>query len=142
MTVTALESLLVMEIGTSVAGSYAAKLFADYGSEVHVLGSDHTPSQTLFFDASKHVGDSDLSTQADVIIQSSGSGPLDTPLEPLRPDQIVLRITPFAGTGPYADWNSTDLVDAAIGGHLRLSGDPKREPLNGVPDLVLSLIHI
>ena len=136
MTVTALESLLVMEIGTSVAGSYAAKLFADYGSEVHVLGSDHTPSQTLFFDASKHVGDSDLSTQADVIIQSSGSGPLDTPLEPLRPDQIVLRITPFAGTGPYADWNSTDLVDAAIGGHLRLSGDPKREPLNGVPDLV------
>jgi len=48
MTVTALESLLVMEIGTSVAGSYAAKLFADYGSEVHVLGSDHTPSQTLF----------------------------------------------------------------------------------------------
>ncbi|MEE3256251.1 MAG: hypothetical protein VX222_03120, partial [Actinomycetota bacterium] len=67
MTVTALESLLVMEIGTSVAGSYAAKLFADYGSEVHVLASDHTPSQTLFFDASKHVGDIDLSTQADVI---------------------------------------------------------------------------
>ena len=37
MTQTALESLLVREIGDSVAGAYAGKLFADYGSEVHVV---------------------------------------------------------------------------------------------------------
>ena len=136
MVATALESLLVMEIGNSVAGSYAGKLFADYGSEVHVLAGGSEEGSDLFFDVSKHVGEPDLSTEADVVIQSSGTGPIRKLHEPAHPEQVVLRISPFATQGPYSSWKSSDLVDAAIAGHLRLSGDPGREPLNGVADLV------
>ena len=125
-----------MEIGDSVAGAYAGKLFADYGSEVHVKRDGHDSVANPFFDGSKHISDVDVAAQADVIIQSSSNGPLDVPLEPEHSRQIVLRISPFASQGPYANWKSTDLVDAAIAGHLRLSGDPQREPLNGVPDIV------
>ncbi|HIL04640.1 MAG TPA: hypothetical protein EYG17_01150, partial [Acidimicrobiia bacterium] len=136
VTDTALESLLVVETGNSVAGAYAGKLFADYGSEVHVVGGDAPLEGHNFFDASKHRSGNELLTTADIVIQSSGTGPIELVYEPSLPQQIVLRIAPFASSGPYATWRSTDLVDAAIAGHLRLSGSPTREPLNGVPDIV------
>ena len=125
-----------MEIGDSVAGAYAGKLFADYGSEVHVNRDGRDSAANVFFDASKHFVDVDIADKADVVIQSSSNDPLASLFEPCNPQQIVLRISPFASHGPYSGWRSTDLVDAAIGGHLRLSGSPEREPLNGVPDLV------
>ena len=136
MTDTALESLLVVEIGDSVAGAYAGKLFADYGSEVHVVGGDAPLERRNFFDASKHRSGNELLSNADIVIQSSGTDPIELVYEPSLPQQIVLRISPFASSGPYATWRSTDLVDAAIAGHLRLSGSPTREPLSGVPDIV------
>ena len=136
MTTTALGTLLVMEIGDSVAGAYAGKLFADYGSEVHVIRDDDASVANAFFDASKHVVDVDAAETADVVIQSSSNDPLTSPFQPCNPQQVVLRISPFASHGPYSSWRSTDLVDAAIAGHLRLTGSPGREPLNGVPDLV------
>ena len=136
MTKTALESLLVVEIGDSVAGAYAGKLFADYGSEVHVSRDGHDSLTDSFFDGSKHIGDVNVVAHADVVIQSSSNDPLDSLVEPQHSRQVVLRISPFASQGPYSNWRSTDLVDAAIAGHLRLSGDPQREPLNGVPDIV------
>ena len=77
-----------------------------------------------------------LLAAADVVIVTSEVDPLEHDNEPSHPEQIVVCVSPFASTGPYAGWRSTDLVDAAIGGHLRLSGDPAREPLQGVPDLV------
>ncbi|MED5541773.1 MAG: CoA transferase [Actinomycetota bacterium] len=136
MTHTALESLLVMEIGDSVAGAYAGKLFADYGSEVHVVGEGPPIPGSSFFHTSKHRSGPGLLGEADIIIQSSTTNPIGSVYEPSHPQQIVLRISPFALSGPYATWRSTDLVDAAIAGHLRLSGSPTREPLSGVPDLV------
>ena len=60
MTQTALGSLLVMEIGDSVAGAYAGKLFADYGSEVHVKRDGHDSVANPFFDGSKHISDVDV----------------------------------------------------------------------------------
>ena len=133
---TALESLLVAEIGRSVAGAYVGKLFADYGSEVHISEA-MTPSATsAFFDDSKHLNSTSVLDEADVVIQSSPSDPIESPLAPINPEQVVLRISPFPSEGPYSKWKSTDLVDAALGGHLRLTGDPSREPLSGVPDLV------
>ena len=136
MTTTALGTLLVMEIGDSVAGAYAGKLFADYGSEVHVIRDDDASVANAFFDASKHVVEVDVAETADVVIQSSSNDPLTSPFQPCNPQQVVLRISPFASHGPYSSWRSTDLVDAAIAGHLKLTGSPGREPLNGVPDLV------
>ena len=133
---TALESLLVVEIGRSVAGAYVGKLFADYGSEVHISEAMKPSATSAFFDDSKHLNSTIVLNEADVVIQSSHSDPIESPLAPINPEQVVLRISPFPSEGPYSKWKSTDLVDAALGGHLRLTGDPSREPLSGVPDLV------
>tara|TARA_B100002049_G_scaffold36824_2_gene24217 strand:+ start:4458 stop:6737 length:2280 start_codon:yes stop_codon:yes gene_type:complete len=132
----ALQSLLVVEMGDSVAGAYAGKLFADYGSEVHLVGAGPLIQGGNFFCSSKHINGPDLLNAADVVIQASSTDPIEQAIEPANPQQIVLRISPFALSGPYATWRSTDLVDAAIAGHLRLTGSPTREPLNGVPDIV------
>ncbi len=133
--------LLVVERAGSAAGSYCGKLFADYGAEVVLVGQ----RRSSFHDVSKRLvapsqasdqTTADLLAAADVVIVTSEVDPLVHDDAPLHPEQIVVCVSPFASTGPYAGWRSTDLVDAAIGGHLRLSGDPAREPLQGVPDLV------
>ncbi|HJM21439.1 MAG TPA: CoA transferase, partial [Acidimicrobiales bacterium] len=136
MSSSALQSLLVVEMGDSVAGAYAGKLFADYGSEVHLVGAGPPIQGGSFFCSSKHLSGPDLLNEADVVIQASSTDPIEQAYEPSNPQQIVVRISPFALSGPYATWRSTDLVDAAIAGHLRLTGSPTREPLNGVPDIV------
>ncbi len=140
----ALGRLLVVEIGGSAAGAYCGKLFGDFGAEVVVVDQEPLGSGAAFYNGSKRIVDSGepdaeraaLLAEADVVIQSSGYDPIEAPVEPTSPTQLVLRISPFAGHGPYRDWRSTDLIDAAIAGHLRLSGDPDREPLQGVQDMV------
>ena len=132
--------LLVVELGGSAAGAYCGRLFAGLGAEVVVVGDGPDGPGAGFYDGAKHRagrrGPLDAADVADVVIQSSAVDPLLHPVEPAHPGQVVVRISPFAGDGPYRSWRSTDLVDAAIGGHLRLTGDPAREPLQGVPDLV------
>ncbi len=142
----AFSRLLVVGFGDSAAGSYCAKLFADYGAEVVVIEDAHKPEPNRagsdFYHASVHrwkQGDPGLErllAEADLIIQADATTAITEPMDPVDDRQIVLRISPFAATGPYARWQSTDLVDAAIAGHLRLSGDPDREPLQGVPEIV------
>lgn len=137
--------MLVVEVGPSPAGAYAGRLFAGYGAEVVAIGPGPTGSGSAFYDGSKRrlpSGSPEATqalTDADVVIRSRADGPLEPPVD-VRPGPsrcIEVTITPFSPGGPYASWRSSDLVDAAIGGHLRLTGDPGREPLQGVPDLVL-----
>src|SRR6202035_1389691 len=45
------------------------------------------------------------------------------------PAAVVVSITPFGLTGPYADWAATDATLLALGGHTFLSGDAGRAPL-------------
>lgn len=133
--------LLVVVMGDGGAGAYTAKLFGDLGAEVVRVGLGPTMPGASFFDSSVREVISEIEGDpvvmaADVVIQSSAVDPLDVGFVPRHDRQILLRISPFATTGPYAQWRSTDLVDTAIGGHLRLSGDPEREPLASVHDLV------
>ncbi|MCP3855084.1 MAG: CoA transferase [Actinomycetia bacterium] len=131
----AFSHLLVVELDGSAAGAYCGRMFGEYGAEVVAVRPDGVRP---FYDTSKQVmaEADDARTRADVVIESSGTDPLAKPLEPAHATQVVVRISPFATTGPYASWRSTDLVDAAVAGHLRLSGHPDREPLQGVPDIV------
>lgn len=46
-----------------------------------------------------------------------------------NPSLVQVSITPFGRTGPRADWQTSDLVSAAMGGFLALTGLPDR-PLN------------
>jgi len=130
--------LMIVELAGSAAGAYCAKQFANLGSEVVVVGEPFTDPGGSFYDTPKRrlAIDDDLLSSADVVIQSSAPDPIAKPAQQANPAQIVVRISPFAATGPYSSWRATDIVDSAISGHLRLSGDPQREPLQGVPDLV------
>ena len=44
-------------------------------------------------------------------------------------DVIVVSVTPFGQTGPWRDWQATDLVTAAASGLAYVNGAPDREPL-------------
>lgn len=46
-----------------------------------------------------------------------------------NPRAILVSITNFGQTGPYARWHATDIVGSAMGGQMFLNGDPGRGPL-------------
>lgn len=50
-------------------------------------------------------------------------------LHRLYPHLIVTSITPFGRTGPYRDFEATDIVAVAMSGLMYHSGDSDREPL-------------
>lgn len=55
-------------------------------------------------------------------------------IEPARlranlPALVVTSITPFGQTGPYRDFEVTNLIEFAMGGQMALTGEPSREPL-------------
>ncbi len=76
-----------------------------------------------------------LVEQADVIVETNVPGKaaeygLDyETLEAVNPGVIVVSITNFGQTGPYKDWRATDIVGAAMGGHMHLNGDEEHGPV-------------
>ncbi|HEU0042260.1 MAG TPA: CoA transferase, partial [Jiangellaceae bacterium] len=69
-----------------------------------------------------------LAERADLVIESSPPGRLaelgldhDT-LVALNPRLVQVSLTPFGRTGPRAHWQTSDLVAAALGGVLSVSG--------------------
>ena len=67
-----------------------------------------------------------LLTDADVLVTS---GPVDEELLDRYPTLVVLVITPYGLTGPYADWHATDAVIAATASQAFKAGASDREPL-------------
>jgi len=76
-----------------------------------------------------------LAQRVDVLIESfapgrlgsSGLAPVD--LIAANPRLVVTSITPFGQSGPYRDWEMTDIVAFAMGGAMSVSGSPAREPV-------------
>jgi len=131
--------LRVLEVAGSVAGAYAGRLLALVGASVTRLGPPLAdPIRSAYLDQGKASATesdlADLAATADVVIESSAPDPLDPRCQP-GPAQIALRLSPFGPDGPYSEWRSTSCTDYAIAGHLRLNGDPEREPLQGPPDI-------
>jgi len=131
-----LKDLVVVEIAGSIAGAYCAKMFADGGASVVVVGeNDLGPHQQAYLNRHKSTGkfgDVDWA-DVDVVIESAAPAPLQ-PMEIPGDHLIRVQISPFGMTGERAHWKSTDLTDYALGGHSYLYGDPEREPLRGPPD--------
>lgn len=145
-----LSGVLVVEVGHTPAGAYCGRLFGGHGAEVVAIGPPPDPAgwaPTMAFHdqvARRIAPDSaeagEVLARADVVIRSSDDGPLPEAPLPDGPGgdpagRIEIRLSPFAAEGPYRDWRSSDLVETALAGHLRLTGDPDREPLQGVADL-------
>ncbi len=57
-------------------------------------------------------------------MQGLGLGYAD--LEAIKPDIILTSITPFGQTGPYSDYQATDLVGLAMGGLMSILGEQNR----------------
>ena len=59
-------------------------------------------------------------------------------LAEINPELIVVSITPFGQTGPYATYLASDLVGMGLGGFMYVTGDPDRPPVRvGFPHFYL-----
>jgi crotonobetainyl-CoA:carnitine CoA-transferase CaiB-like acyl-CoA transferase len=59
-------------------------------------------------------------------------------LAELNPALIVISITAFGQTGPYAAYHASDLVGMALAGFMYVTGDPDRAPIRvGFPHFYL-----
>lgn len=59
-------------------------------------------------------------------------------LKSINPGLIMVSITPFGQSGPFAQYKGPDLVTMALGGMMGLTGDPDRPPLQiGFPQALL-----
>ncbi len=76
-----------------------------------------------------------LAARADFLLESFPPGYLDArgvgypALRERNPRLIMVSITPFGQTGPYARWRGSDLVVMAMGGLMHLVGRPDGPPL-------------
>lgn len=50
-------------------------------------------------------------------------------LSSLNQKLVVTSVTPFGLSGPYADWQSEEIVEWAMGGYMYFGGEPDRTPL-------------
>jgi crotonobetainyl-CoA:carnitine CoA-transferase CaiB-like acyl-CoA transferase len=83
-----------------------------------------------------------LIARADVVVESARPGRLAS--RGLAPEQLVAEqrglvvtsITPFGQTGPYRDWDMTEIVAFAMGG-MSASGVANREPVKLIGNVVL-----
>lgn len=51
-----------------------------------------------------------------------------------RPSLVMTRVTPFGSHGPYRRYAATNLIDLALGGQLKITGDPDKPPLSNFGD--------
>ncbi|MDA0352689.1 MAG: CoA transferase [Chloroflexi bacterium] len=56
----------------------------------------------------------------------------------VKPDLVMASVTHFGQDGPYAGYAGGEIVDVALGGYLKLTGDADREPVKPYDDLVLT----
>ena len=56
----------------------------------------------------------------------------------VKPDLVMASLTHFGQEGPYVGYVGNEIVDVALGGYLKLTGDPDREPVKPYDDLVLT----
>ena len=79
-----------------------------------------------------------LLRETDVLVENSppaGPGALDLDATcENHPQLVVTSITPFGQTGPYRDFQATDIVTSALSGLMYHSGDSDREPLRNALD--------
>ncbi|MBI2765343.1 MAG: CoA transferase [Chloroflexi bacterium] len=52
------------------------------------------------------------------------------------PRLVIVNVSPFGLTGPYADYRGGELVEYALSGYMMLTGSPDREPIKAYGSLV------
>ena len=76
-----------------------------------------------------------LLAQADILVESSHPGTLDrlglapADLMARHPQLVITSISDFGQDGPYADYESTNMVAVAMGGMMYRAGIPEKPPV-------------
>jgi len=152
----ALADVRVLDLSESVAGQFAARLFADNGADVVLaeppggsalrrrgpfaeVGGERWSCLFWHLNLGKRAvagGPTDdvvraLAADADVVLVD----PADT-ITPLLPAEggprVVCDVTGFGRSGVLAGWSGGELVHQALAGTMFENGRPDREPLYGV----------
>jgi benzylsuccinate CoA-transferase BbsE subunit len=128
-------------------GWLCSKLLAGMGAEVIRVQSPRLPIPDCYANRGKHSlslkieskKGADLFLQlvktADILIETFPPGYLEglgldyVKLRDIKPRLIMVSITPFGQTGPYRDFKTSELVSAAMGGQMSVTGDPEKAPL-------------
>jgi crotonobetainyl-CoA:carnitine CoA-transferase CaiB-like acyl-CoA transferase len=77
----------------------------------------------------------ELATKSDVLVESFKPSVMDSlglgysELEKVNPGLVMASISYFGGSGPYRDYEGSDLVAYAVSGYMYLTGDEDREPM-------------
>ena len=77
----------------------------------------------------------ELCSTADVVVETFAPGHVQSlglgydDLAKTNPGVVLVSITPFGQTGPWRDYQATDLVTYAASGQSYVNGSPDREPL-------------
>jgi crotonobetainyl-CoA:carnitine CoA-transferase CaiB-like acyl-CoA transferase len=77
----------------------------------------------------------ELISDADIVIESYAPDTMSQmglgypEIQNLRNDAILVSVTPFGQTGPWRDYQATDIVQYAASGIGYVNGTPDREPL-------------
>ena len=154
----ALEGIRVIEMGSLIAGPFCGQLLGDMGADVIKIeqpgegdpmrqwGQGAKPAWWRVIARNKRSvalnlrlprGQEiarDLIGQADILVENFRPGTLEKwgmapeALHVLNPHLIIVRVSGYGQTGPYADRAGFGLVGEAMGGWRYLVGEPDRPP--------------
>ena len=153
-----LDGLTVIEMGSLIAGPFCGQLMGDMGADVIKIeapgdgdpmrqwGQGAKPAwwrvigrnkRSLALDLRQARGQEiarQLAAKADILIENFRPGTLEkwgmSPevLHAINPRLIIVRVSGYGQTGPYADRAGFGLVGEAMGGWRYLVGEPDRPP--------------
>ena len=109
----------------------------------------NTNKRSVTIDLSDSAGQSrflQLAQSADIVLESFAPGHLDDlglgyeKLSNANPGLILVSISPFGQTGPYRDYQATDIVLWAMSGNMSITGESTGPPAH-VSDDCQSFLH-
>lgn len=139
-----LDGVRVLEVGGGFAAAFAARWLAGFGADVVRADPPDeclTADEQVYLLAGKRRIAANagqlraLALAADILIEDQKPGTLaGWGMSPLglrneKPALVVVSVTPFGQTGPYATYEADNIVAFAMGGLMSLTGHPAREPL-------------
>ncbi len=153
-----LEGLRVIEMGSLIAGPFCGQLMGDMGADVikieqpgegdpmrqwgqgakpawwrTIARNKRSVALNLRVEQGQQIA-RDLIAQVDILVENFRPGTLEKwgmapdTLHDLNPKLIIVRVSGYGQTGPYADRAGFGLVGEAMGGWRYLVGEPDRPP--------------
>ncbi|MEK7215196.1 MAG: CoA transferase [Chloroflexota bacterium] len=86
-----------------------------------------------------------LARRADAVIESMAPGGMDAlgigyeAVRAVNPGVVYAAVTPFGQTGPWRDYQGTDLVGLALSNTLAMSGEPDEPPVEAPGEIAYGM---